>query len=61
MLKVTKHIVRCDCVRGFNHLVRSGLVRDLQTLKSRNTTLLEDLQIVAKTTQLRDLDHCYNG
>ena len=28
-LKVTKHIVRCDPVRGFNHPVRSGLVRGL--------------------------------
>ena len=28
---------------------------------NRIATLLEDLQIVAKTTLLRDLDHYYNG
>ena len=54
MLKVTKHTIRCDLVKGFNHLVRSGLVRGLQETSSRNTTLLEDLQIAVKPTWLRD-------
>ena len=35
--------------------MRSGLVRVLQDTSSRNVTLLEDLQIVVKKTQLRDL------
>ena len=33
----------------------SGLVRGLQDTSSRNTTLLEDLQMVVKPTRLREL------
>ena len=33
MLKVTKHTVRCDLVKGFNHPIRSGLVRGLETIQ----------------------------
>ena len=29
MLKVTKHIVKCDLVKGFNQPIMSGLVRGL--------------------------------
>ena len=61
MLKVTKHAVRCDPIKGYNHPIRSGLVRGLQDTSNRNATLLEDLQIVVKPTLLRDLVHCYNG
>ena len=32
MLKVTKHTVRCDPVKGFNHPVRSGLVGGLKSI-----------------------------
>ena len=33
MLKVTKHTVRCEPVRGFNQPIRSGLVRGLKTIQ----------------------------
>ena len=55
MLKVIQHTIRCDPIRGFNHLVRSGVVRDLKDTSNRNGTLLEDLQMVVKPTLLRDL------
>ena len=44
MLEVTKHTIRCDLVRGFDHPVRSG----------RTVTLLKDLQLAVKLTGLRD-------
>ena len=50
----------CDLVRGFNHPIRSGLVRGLQDTSNRNFTLLEDLQIAVNPTLLRDLAHYYN-
>ena len=50
MLKVTKHAIRCDSVKGFNHIVRSGLVRGLQGTSIRNATFLEDLKIAIKQT-----------
>ena len=31
MLKVKKHTIRCDLVRGFDHPIRSGLVRGLES------------------------------
>ena len=54
MLKVTKHTVRCDLVRGFNHPIRSGLVRGLLEQFNRDVTLLEDLQMAVRPTLLRD-------
>ncbi len=29
MLKVTIHTIKCDLVKGFNHPIRSGLIRGL--------------------------------
>ena len=29
LLKVTKHTIRCDPIKGFDHPIRSGLVRGL--------------------------------
>ena len=60
------------CKRLQNTLLGVTLLEDLITLLgvallevfrkfNRNSTLLEDLQIVVKPTLLRDLDHCYNG
>ena len=53
MLKLTKNTIRCDLIRGFNHLVRIGLVRGLQDTSSRNVTLIEDLKMDVKENLLR--------
>ena len=52
---INKFTVRCDIFRGFNHPMKSGLVRGVQDTSSRNATLLEHLQMAIKPTLLRDL------
>ena len=65
--------VRSEPYYGFkNAFLGVTLLKDLITLIgvallevfrkfNRTVTLLEDLQMVVKSTLLRDLDHCYNG
>ena len=53
MLKVKKHTITCDPIKGFNQPIKSGLVRGLQDTLNRNDTLLEDLQITIKPTLIK--------
>ena len=56
MLKVTKHTVRCDLVRGFNHLARSGLARGLLNNSTELSPCQRIYKIAVKLTLLRDFE-----